>query len=133
MISWDTNCLFESMRIGKTSYFFANVKDMICLEKVCEEIEDGKDKFLKECEEILPKLNEEYGLDISISQIKIELENFLKNNTPFTNEQIKKIKEEVIKEICQLKGIKIGKGDLEVISHSRIERLTVVTHDENLF
>lgn len=133
MISWDSNCLFESMRICKTHYFFSNVQDMGYLEIICSEIERRKESFLKECETLLPTLNDEFGLEVTIEKIRSELDSFLKNKCPISSEGIGHIKDDVRKEIIALKGIKIGEGDFEIICHSRIKKPTVVTHDENLF
>ena len=133
MISWDANCLFESMRIGKTSYFFTNVEEMIYLEKVFGEVERRQNDFIEECKVLLPKLKEEFELDMSIEQIKTELSEFLKNKCPLSSEDIKDKIEEVRKELIALKGIKVGEGDFEIICHSRIKNPTVITHDENLF
>jgi len=134
MISWDTNCLFESMKIGKTSHFFEKVSDMVYLEKVCEEIESNKERFLRECKETyIPLLKEEYDFDIDLETIKKEIDRFIQNKCPVSLKERGELKKELLKKLASLKGVKIGKGDFEILCHSKTGEHTVITHDENLF
>jgi hypothetical protein len=109
------------------------VEEMVYLETVCNEVENKREQFLEECKHSLPELKEKFGLTSTLEEIRAELANFLKNKCPFSNVEIKNKKKEVRKEIIQLKHIKIGDGDFEIICQSRLHNLTVITHDENLF
>jgi len=131
IVLFDSNCLLESILIGKTKVLFGGITNLFCSQGVYKEVEDKLKKPMFRHAKLKSYISL-HRISVDIDEIYEQIKYFRSVITPISDSGVMEGFKEVEKTAALCKA-KLGPGDRSIFAHCKSNHCDkVITHDSTL-